>query len=133
MRKPSIFKGASYTAPEKGLVAFSVPNSDVGAKLIAVRVTDQSLPLIVLIRRMIDEATRPKWYQRLLKRKLPESDPVFDLIKTDTKPVNTPKGHVVKSKGAPVYTPDTKRKGGRVVKNMPKQLRKIKEAQENEG
>lgn len=130
MKKPSIFKGASYTAPEKGLVAFSVPNSDVGAKLIVVKVTEQSLPLIVLIRRMIEESTQTRWYQRLFKQK-PVDDAVFDLLKTDTKPVNSPKGHVVKSKGVPVYNPDTTRKGGRVVKSMPKQLRKIKEGQEN--
>lgn len=130
MKKPSIFKNTSYTAPEKGLVAFHVPNSDVGAKLIVVKVTDQSLPLIVLIRRMIDEATQPKWYQRLFRQQ-PEESPVFDLLKTEDKPVNESKGHVVKSKGAPEYNPNTKRTGGRVVKQMPKQLRKIKEGQED--
>lgn len=134
MKRPSIFKGAGYSAPEKGLVAFYVPNSDVGAKLIVVKVTEQSLPLIVLLRRMIDEANEQKWYKRWLFKqsdvKLPE-DAINDLLKTDEKPVNTPKGHVVKSKGAPDYQPNAKRQGGRVVRQMPKQLRKIKEGQEH--
>lgn len=40
-----------------------------------------------------------------------------------------PKGHVVKAKPAE-YNPDTTRQGGRVVKAMPRELRKVKEAQE---
>lgn len=44
-----------------------------------------------------------------------------------------PKGRVVKATARPEYTPDTKRHGGRVVKQMPRQLRKIKEGQESNG
>jgi hypothetical protein len=41
------------------------------------------------------------------------------------------KGHVVKVTSPPEYTPGHRpRKGGAVVKTMPKQLRSIKEGQE---
>ena len=40
------------------------------------------------------------------------------------------KGRVVKVTAPPVYDPETKRKGGRMVKRMPRQLQKIKQGQE---
>lgn len=40
------------------------------------------------------------------------------------------KGRVVKVTAPPVYDPEVKRKGGRMVKRMPRQLQKIKQGQE---
>ncbi len=40
-----------------------------------------------------------------------------------------PKGHILKAKTA-TFNPDHTRRGGRIVKAMPKDLRKMKEAQE---
>lgn len=40
------------------------------------------------------------------------------------------KGRVVKVTAPPEYSPETKRKGGRMVKRMPRQLQKIKAGQE---
>lgn len=41
-----------------------------------------------------------------------------------------PKGRVVKHTAPASYDPDRKRKGGGMVKRMPRQLQKIKEGQE---
>lgn len=44
--------------------------------------------------------------------------------------VATPKqGRVIKAKTAPEYEPGQSNKGGRVVRHIPKQLKKMKEAQ----
>lgn len=135
MRRPKLYQGLAYSSPERGLVAFYVPNSDVGSKLIVVKVTEQSLPLVVLLRRFIDEAMKPKWYERFLPKRKTEIDMskyIDDLLNEPTKGTLKPReGRVVKSKGAPAYQLDQKRKGGRVVRIMPQQLRKIKEGQEN--
>lgn len=40
------------------------------------------------------------------------------------------RGRVVKVAAPPEYTPSAKHSGGRVIKAMPRQLKKIKEAQE---
>lgn len=40
------------------------------------------------------------------------------------------KGRVIKVTAPPVYDPEIKRKGGRMVKRMPRQLQKIKQGQE---
>lgn len=44
--------------------------------------------------------------------------------------VEPTKGRVVQVTSPPVYDPDQKAHGGRVVRVMPKELKKIKEAQE---
>lgn len=44
--------------------------------------------------------------------------------------VPQPKGRVIKQTRAPEFNPDVKRGGGRIVKAMPRQLQKIKQAQE---
>lgn len=41
-----------------------------------------------------------------------------------------PKGQIVKSTRPAEYNPDIIRRGGRIVKVMPRQLQKIKQAQE---
>jgi hypothetical protein len=40
------------------------------------------------------------------------------------------RGRVVTVKSAPEYTPDTTRKSGRMVRIMPRQLKKLKDGQE---
>ncbi len=59
--------------------------------------------------------------------------PTIELSTIDT-PVNSHKvGRVVKVKAPAEYGPEAPvRRGGHVVRNMPKQLRKIKEARERE-
>lgn len=42
-------------------------------------------------------------------------------------------GRVTKVKSAPEYDPDRKVKGGQMVRTMPRQLRKIKNAQETKA
>lgn len=41
-----------------------------------------------------------------------------------------PRGHVIKRAKRPEYSPSSSRKGGRIVKAMPRQLQRIKEEQE---
>lgn len=82
------------------------------------------------------------WLQSLLRHKpkpisidpaddvLPDSDSVLQNL--TLKSIGAPKGHVVKIKHKPDYTLPTKRGvGGRVVRTIPKQLRKMKENAEN--
>lgn len=57
----------------------------------------------------------------------------FNQINYQGKPLTAddiPKGRVVKITAPPEYDPDQKRTGGRMVRRMPKQLQKMKEAQE---
>lgn len=42
---------------------------------------------------------------------------------------NVQQGRVIKAKTAPAYEPGQSNKGGRVVRHIPKQLKKMKEAQ----
>ena len=51
-----------------------------------------------------------------------------NLLSESTKASN-PKGRIVKAQPK-LFTPNTTRKGGRIVKAMPRDLRKMKEAQE---
>lgn len=57
-----------------------------------------------------------------------ESDIKLNVDVGKSMPVRS--GQVVRVKSAPVYDPDYKAKGGHVTRTMPRQLKKLKEAQE---
>ena len=56
--------------------------------------------------------------------------PKLETAIAETPPEEPNKGRVLKSTHAPTYDPFQKTKGGRVVKAMPRNLQKLKEAQE---
>lgn len=58
------------------------------------------------------------------------SDEEAQALRDAINPPPRPKGHVVKNAKRPAFNPITTRRGGRVVKAMPKTLQRIKEAQE---
>lgn len=83
--------------------------------------------------------------QRLLAKFRRQDEPVkWQPVNIDTesidkamaelnKPVvveNKSRGHVVKAEKRATYSPNRRRSGGAVVKTMPKQLRRMKRAQE---
>lgn len=134
MKKPKLYKGLAYSFPEPGLMAFYVPGDDSGTKLYVLKLTPQTQPVAYLLKRLVDEATRPKWYERIWQHyhPLPPAPQIID-EKLGKSEVNEPKpkGRVVNIKKKPEYDPNaSKRRGGKVVKTMPKQLKKIKEGQE---
>lgn len=69
-----------------------------------------------------------KW----LKRQFFEDSEPDEVIEPDIPPDPEPvsRGKVVRELKRAEYRPDASRTGGRVVKAMPRELRKIKEAQE---
>lgn len=72
-----------------------------------------------------------KWYKTRAVRDAVDKklNDVLYNAETDMFSTYQPKGQVVKAKPSK-YNPDTTRRGGRIVKAMPKDLRKMKEAQE---
>jgi hypothetical protein len=78
-----------------------------------------------------------QWLKSKLRHKQPELLPPLlskeqaEEIAAALQPLPLqPKGHVVKSTRPAEYNPTASRKGGRVVKAMPRSLQKIKAAQE---
>ena len=70
--------------------------------------------------------TRRRWWQ-LWKPKYVWTQTKGEMLSENT--IATPKGKIVKAQPAK-FTPNNNRQGGRVVKAMPKDLRRMKEAQE---
>jgi hypothetical protein len=134
MRKPKFYKGLSYSFPEAGLMAIYTPNDElVGEKLYVLKQTPQTQPIAYVLKRLIDEATRLKWYERVwhhFRPQKPSVDIIAEKLGTTIESPIEKNGRVVKVKGAAEYDPSQKTGGGRVVRGMPKQLRKIKEGQE---
>lgn len=67
----------------------------------------------------------PKW--TLVDEAIENEEAIADLSGT---PEVFKGGRVTKVKSAPEYDPDNRVKGGKIVRTMPRQLRKLKEAQE---
>lgn len=78
---------------------------------------------------LIRVKNRKHWWQ-LWKPKYyyPQLEGVFDL-EVDIARSIPKQGRVIKAKTAPEYEPGLSNKGGRVVRHIPKQLKKMKEAQ----
>lgn len=64
-------------------------------------------------------------------RRRKQVDPIDDVMESVPAEVfiqpEQPNGHVVRVTGPPAYSPDAKRTGGRMVRTMPRSLRKMKE------
>jgi hypothetical protein len=82
--------------------------------------------------------TNKKWWQFWI----PEYVDILDALVRDAQTASAVdsinnssviSGRVVKANARPEYDPTPRKKGGRVTKAMPRQLRKIKEGQEKAG
>lgn len=133
MKKPKLYKGLAYSFPEPGLIAFYVPNAEQGSRLYVLKRSPQTEPIAQLLKQLIDEATRPSLFDRvrgLFGKQKRAADVIDEKLGNDVPRVQA-RGRITKAT-APEFVPDQKVTGGRVVKGMPRQLRKIKEGQERE-
>lgn len=133
MKKPKLYKGMGYSFPEQGMMAIYVPHDEYqGSKLYVLRLTAQTQPIAYVLKRLIDEAARKTWYEEWWAKFTKQEDPSVTIAKLFEKPEqeNGKGGKVVTVKEKAEFDPDAKTKGGRVIRLMPKQLKKMKESQD---